>query len=245
DKITASAVAIGADADLELMRPVARWGGGRAYATRDLYSIHRILAAEALIASRAYLVEERFAPQVVRTGLVDDFTVPALRGYVATAPKPASAVHLASAQDDPVLATWQFGIGRAVAFTSDATARWAAAWMPWTDAGRFWSRLVRWASRSETDDLQVTVSPQGDAATVTADAVTAEGTPLDGLGGGGSPGAGEPFGRRLLAGVCGCCARGLCGGDCRAAGAGDHPPRGCVAGGDTIACWPATNCPGD
>jgi len=53
--------------------------------------------------------------------------------------------------------------------------------MPWTDAGRFWSRLVRWASRSETDDLQVTVSPQGDAATVTADAVTAEGTPRDGL----------------------------------------------------------------
>ena len=181
DKITASAVAIGADADLELMQHVARWGGGRSYATRDLYSIPQILTAEALIASRAYLVEERFAPQVVRTGLVDDFTVPALRGYVATAPKPASAVHLASAQDDPVLATWQFGIGRAVAFTSDATARWAAAWMPWTDAGRFWSRLVRWASRSETDDLQVTVSPQGDAATVTADAVTAEGTPLDGL----------------------------------------------------------------
>src|SRR5439155_698369 len=123
DKITASAVAIGADADLELMQHVARWGGGRSYATRDLYSIPQILTAEALIASRAYLVEERFAPQIVRTGLVDDFTVPALRGYVATAPKPASAVHLASAQDDPVLATWQFGIGRAVAFTSDATAR--------------------------------------------------------------------------------------------------------------------------
>lgn len=181
DKITTSAVAIGADADLELMQHVARWGAGRSYATRDLYSIPQILTAEALIASRAYLVEERFAPQVVRTGLVDDLIVPALRGYVATAPKPASAVHLASTQDDPVLATWQFGIGRAVAFTSDATARWAAEWMPWADAGRFWSRLVRWAGRSEADDLQVTVSPLADAVTVVADAVTADGTPLDGL----------------------------------------------------------------
>src|SRR5438552_2861673 len=35
DKITASAVAIGADADLELMQHVARWGGGRSYATRS------------------------------------------------------------------------------------------------------------------------------------------------------------------------------------------------------------------
>ena len=181
DKITTSAVAIGADADLELMQHVARWGGGRSYATRDLYTIPQILTAEALIASRAYLVEERFTPQTVRAGLVDDFALPALRGYVATAPKPASAVHLVSTQDDPVLATWQFGIGRAVAFTSDATARWAAEWMTWTDAGRFWSRLVRWASRGETDDLQVAVDHQGDAATVIADAVTADGTPLDGL----------------------------------------------------------------
>ena len=181
DKINTSAVDIGADADLELMQHVARWGGGRSYATRDLYSIPQILTAEALIASRAYLVEERFTPQVVRAGLVDDLTVPALRGYVATAPKPASAVHLASTQDDPVLATWQFGLGRAVAFTSDAAARWGAEWMPWADAGRFWSRLVRWASRGEADDLQVAVSTQGDAATVIADALTADGTPLDGL----------------------------------------------------------------
>src|SRR5439155_644097 len=62
-----------------------------------------------------------------------------------------------------------------------APTRWAAPCMPCTDAARFWSRLVRWASRSETDDLQVTVSTQGDAATVTADAVTAEGTPREGL----------------------------------------------------------------
>src|SRR2546427_827517 len=109
DKITTSAVAIGADADLELMQHVARWGGGRSYATRDLYTIPQILTAEALIASRAYLVEERFTPQTVRAG------------------------------------------------------------------------LVRWASRGETDDLQVAVDHQGDAATVIADAVTADGTPLDGL----------------------------------------------------------------
>src|SRR5437773_10504824 len=55
DKITASAVAIGADADLELMQHVARWGGGRSYATRDLYSIPQILTAEGWLRSGASL----------------------------------------------------------------------------------------------------------------------------------------------------------------------------------------------
>lgn len=181
EKITISSVAIGADADEDLMRNVARWGGGRYYATRDLYTIPQILTAEALIASRAYIVEETFTPQLSRAGLVDDFALPALRGYVATAPRPAAAVHLVSAQDDPVLAVWQYGIGRAVAFTSDATTRWGAAWITWTDAGRFWSRLVRWAGRGETDDLQVAIDQRDDDAVVIADAVTADGTPLDGL----------------------------------------------------------------
>jgi len=181
EKITVSSVAIGADADENLMRNVARWGGGRYYAARDLYSIPQILTAEALIASRAYIVEARFTPQVSRAGLVDDLALPPLRGYVATAPKPAAAVHLLSPQDDPVLAAWQYGVGRAVAFTSDATARWGAAWISWTDVGRFWSRLVRWAGQGEADDLQVTVDRHADAAVVIADVVAADGTPQDGL----------------------------------------------------------------
>src|SRR3989442_14407017 len=77
--------------------------------------------------------------------------------------------------------SWPFGLGRSVGFTSNATAGWAAEWMVWKDAGRFWSRLVRWASRRETDDLQVAVDERGDAVTVIADAVTTEGTTLDGL----------------------------------------------------------------
>jgi len=181
EKITTSSVAIGTDADLELMQNVGRWGGGRWYAASDLYTIPQILTAEALIASRAYLVEEWFVPQPSRAGLVDDFTLPALRGYVATAPRPASAVHLVSGQDDPVLAAWQYGIGRAAAFTSDATPRWAAEWMRWNDAGRFWSRVVRWTARGDAGDLQVTLDRRGDGVTVIADAVTADGIPLDQL----------------------------------------------------------------
>ena len=94
ERVTTSAVAVGADADEQIMRSLARWGGGRYYLTRDLYSVPQILTAEALLASRAYIVEERLTPELRQRGLVDDFTLPPLRGYVATAPKPAGTVHL-------------------------------------------------------------------------------------------------------------------------------------------------------
>ncbi|HXF81852.1 MAG TPA: VWA domain-containing protein, partial [bacterium] len=190
DRITTTTVAVGADADLEIMADIARWGGGRSYHARDLYSIPQILTAEALLASRAYIIEEPFTPQIVQRGLVDDLAPPPLRGYVATAVKPAGTVHLASPSDDPILAVWQYGVGRAAAFTSDGRARWAVEWMRWPDLARFWSRLVRWALREDEDGLQVVVeqvdpsgrpAPAGGMAAITVDAFTDAGDPVDGL----------------------------------------------------------------
>lgn len=190
DRITTSSVAIGQDADEEIMRGVARWGGGRYHLTKDLYSIPQILTAEALLASRAYIVEERFTPEVAGRGLVDDLTLLPLRGYVATAPRPAGTLHLISPAEDPILAAWQYGLGRAAAFTSDAVARWAAEWMTWPDLARFWYRLVRWVARDDAEGLQVTVeqvdasgqrAPAGGIVAVTVDAYSTGGEPVNGL----------------------------------------------------------------
>jgi hypothetical protein len=181
---------VGGDADEQIMRGLARWGAGRYYMARDLYTIPQILTAEALLASRAYFVEERFVPERVQRGLVDDLAPPALRGYVATAPKPAGTLHLVSPSDDPILAAWQYGIGRAAAFTSDATSRWGAEWMSWPDLARFWYRLARWASRDDADGLHVAVeqidasgqrAPAGGHVAITVDAYTPSGDPVDAL----------------------------------------------------------------
>src|SRR2546426_11561050 len=58
DKITMSTVAIGRDADIEFMRNLARWGGGRTYVAKDLYSVPKIFTAEAVMALRSFIVEE-------------------------------------------------------------------------------------------------------------------------------------------------------------------------------------------
>jgi Ca-activated chloride channel family protein len=155
DKITVSAVAVGKDADVQLMVDIAKWGRGRFYYTEDSQTIPRIFTLETQLASKASLIEQPFKPQLTAPSHeamqeVDWKNVPPLGGYVATSLKPNAELVLMSHQEDPVLATWRFGLGRAVAFTSDAKAKWATLWLRWRDFNKFWAQLTRWTLRSGT-----------------------------------------------------------------------------------------------
>ncbi|MGC8718083.1 MAG: VWA domain-containing protein, partial [bacterium] len=55
--ITLSTVAVGTDADTNLMKNIAEWGNGRYYFTSDIFSIPQIFLTEALTSSRPYIVE--------------------------------------------------------------------------------------------------------------------------------------------------------------------------------------------
>jgi uncharacterized membrane protein len=155
DKITVSTVAIGKDADVQLMVDVAKWGRGRFYYTEDSQTIPRIFTLETQLASKASLIEQPFKPQLTAPSHeamqeIDWKGVPPLGGYVATTLKPTAELALMSHQEDPVLATWRFGLGRAVAFTSDAKAKWGVLWLRWRDFNKFWAQLTRWTLRSST-----------------------------------------------------------------------------------------------
>src|SRR5207245_2157350 len=64
DKITVSTVAIGKDADVQLMVDIAKWGRGRFYYTEDSQTIPRIFTLETQLASKASLIEQPFKPQL-------------------------------------------------------------------------------------------------------------------------------------------------------------------------------------
>jgi Mg-chelatase subunit ChlD len=180
DRITISTVAVGRDADLEIMKNIATWGRGRSYVAKDLYSIPQILTAEALLATRAYVIEERFAPKASGVaGVLGDLgAIPPLRGYLATAPKPAADIGLVSHQDDPILATWTYGLGRAAVVTTDARNRWTAEWTGWPNAARFWSQVVRWTMSREVGSLDVHAGIEEDHIRVVLDARDGEGSPI-------------------------------------------------------------------
>src|SRR5207244_6518345 len=74
--------------------------------------------------------------------------VPQLSGYDVTTAKPEAIVGLVSDLGQPLLAHWNYGLGRVVAFTSDAGPHWASHWLSWKDFADFWSQSVRWTMAS-------------------------------------------------------------------------------------------------
>ena len=46
--------------------------------------------------------------------------------------------------ENPLIVTWQFGKGRAMAFATDCSPHWAEYFQPWEYYGQFWRQAVRW-----------------------------------------------------------------------------------------------------
>jgi Mg-chelatase subunit ChlD len=176
-QVTLSTVGIGSDADTNLLQELAQLGHGRYYDGNDPFDLPQLLVKETQQVQRAAIVEEDFSPLPIAsnpaTDGIDMKSAPQLRGYVATTPKPQSTVLLASRQLDPVLSEWQYGLGRVMAWTSDATNVWASRWLEWPDFSRFWAQLVKRTDRAPEDpNRQVSVKIEGDRARITLDAQT-------------------------------------------------------------------------
>jgi hypothetical protein len=81
-----------------------------------------------------------------------------------------------SHQEDPVLATWRYGLGRSAAFTSDAKAKWGVLWLRWRDFNKFWAQLTRWTLRSGSrSDTVALVERHDDVGEVVVDAIDSKG----------------------------------------------------------------------
>jgi len=181
DKITVSSVAIGKDSDVKFMTDLSRWGRGRFYYTDDIYSIPRILTLETQLASKASIVEQPFRPALVHPGheIAQDVRwdqAPPLGGYVSATPKPTADTILISNQRDPVLAAWRYGLGRTVAFTSDAKGKWGILWLKWDDFGKLFGQMVRWTLRTaQRNEVVTSVAQRGGSGEIQLEAVDAKG----------------------------------------------------------------------
>jgi Ca-activated chloride channel homolog len=180
-QITVSAVAIGRGADVRLLVDIARWGRGRFYYTEDAENIPRIFTLETQLVSKDSLVEQPFRPQLTAPGHeaiqdIDWKSVPPLGGYVATTVKSTADLVLMSHREEPVFATWRYGLGRTAAFTSDAKAKWGVLWVRWPEFNKFWAQATRWTlRRGSRSDVTATVHRMDGMGEVVVDAVDSQG----------------------------------------------------------------------
>jgi Mg-chelatase subunit ChlD len=165
--VTLSTIAIGGDADTDLLSQLAKQGDGRYYFAEHARDIPRLMTRETDLATRGPLVEGTITPRQVSpdatlTSLASG-GLPQLGGYLVTSPKDLAEVLLVSDAADPILARWQFGLGRAVAWTSDLRGRWSQDWLQWPGTAQLFSAMVNWTIAPAQGPLRVNV--RADAAT--------------------------------------------------------------------------------
>ena len=169
--ITVSTVAVGQGADKKLLEDMASQCGGRYYYTDVNNSIPRIFAQEVYLSTSTYLMNEEFYPTIssandMLTGVFDE-GCPALYGYIAATPKQTADVLLMSDREDPILSTWQYGLGRTVAWNGDGNNEWTTEYAGWENYPMLWSNIIQYViSDTELGDDTLEIEKGGNTAVV-------------------------------------------------------------------------------
>ena len=172
----------GSAADNASMQYTANYLGGRFYNVTNPKNLPQIFIKEAQVVSRSLIQEgDVYQPQVVTQapGPTMGFSdVPQIDGYVLTAPREGLAllpiVVGTKEGQDPIYAYWNYGLGKSIAYTSDATGRWASRWASWPQFRAFWEQSIRWVMRpSSPANFAVNTRQEGDEAVIEVEALDA------------------------------------------------------------------------
>ncbi len=144
--VTLSTVAVGSGADVNTMQMLAEKGGGRYYYSDASQKLPRIFAQEVYLSGKRYLINEKFTPVLSNSHDVIkeifDEGSPSLYGYIASTAKPTATVVLESHKEDPVLSVWQYGLGKTIAWNTDATNQWTMDFAGWEPYVQLWRNMI-------------------------------------------------------------------------------------------------------
>ncbi|MDZ4754340.1 MAG: VWA domain-containing protein [Phycisphaerae bacterium] len=196
-KITISTVMLsgglghGTAGDYASMKDTANFTGGRFHEVKNPKQLPQIFTKEATVVTRSLISEGDYKPQVstsISGPLKGISAVPGVRGYIVTVARQglAQTPILIPSKDgnDPLFAWWNYGIGRSVAFTSDATHRWGEQWTSWSDYRAFWEQTVRWLMRPPSpSNIAMRIRLEGETAVVEVEAIGDDNTFINFLSG--------------------------------------------------------------
>jgi Ca-activated chloride channel family protein len=148
---------------------LAKLTGGRSFGPIEDHpdQLPQIFVKEATVVRRSLIEENEEGIPVTRRPVNSDMTkgissFPKIRGMVITSKKPNPQIVIpivAGKSSDPLLASWQTGLGKAVVYTSDANDKWGNWWLSSPDYNKFWAQVVRGVARppmSNKFDVSIT-----------------------------------------------------------------------------------------
>ena len=134
---TISTIAIGQEANVDLLQAIAKYGGGWLLSDRQpeqsAAAVRRRLRAHG---GETTMVEKEFTPHSVKPdAILKDLAarqMPPIKGFVSTEIKPRATMSMFVDRGDtrePVIASWKYGAGKVMAVTTDASGRWSGRWI--------------------------------------------------------------------------------------------------------------------
>ena len=160
-KITVSAVAISNEADVRIMKRISQYGGGLFHHVVDPTSLPQIVLEQLQDKSRDEPQDNKPLIPVPNSGseLLAGFGVrnyPPVLGYMETELKRGAQSDVVIPRDDrraPLLASWRYGRGKAVALTTDLEGRWSRNWIQWGNLQGFWAKVLEWLSPNDEVEI--------------------------------------------------------------------------------------------
>ncbi|NJP08002.1 MAG: VWA domain-containing protein [Chloroflexaceae bacterium] len=181
--MTLSVVAAGSGSATYLEN-LAQTGGGRFYPATDMAEVPEIFLQETIVAAGNYIVERPFFPAIadespILSGLDG---LPILYGYNGTTLKDTAQSILVADDQSPVLAQWQYGLGRTIAWTSDTKGQWGSDLVTWDEFPRFAAQMVGWMLPSVSQEqIDATVRIEGSQIIIDATVEEREGATAEDL----------------------------------------------------------------
>ena len=156
-KITISTVAIGNDADIRIMKRISQYGGGLFHHTLDASTLPQIVLQqlqdnprEEPQAEKEFTIIQERGSEVLAGFSARSY--PNLRGYMETELKRNAHLDLAIPREErkaPLMASWHYGRGKSLVWTTDLDGRWSRSWIQWQDLQRFWGKVFTWLRPEE------------------------------------------------------------------------------------------------
>jgi len=149
---TVSTIAIGRQANVSLLQDISKWGRGAFFQTDSPSHLPELFLEDIQRhGAQTTMPEKDFAPHTVRPDPVlrelAGRPFPMLKGYVSTGLKPGAWLSMfveRGGRQEPVIASWRYGTGKALAVTTDASGRWSSRWVTADLFTPLWDRLLLW-----------------------------------------------------------------------------------------------------
>jgi Mg-chelatase subunit ChlD len=152
--VTVSVVGLGTehDCDANMLKDLARRGGGECYFSNDPDEIPRIFAQDTFTIARSTFIDEAtafsFTAGFSLLGAPPVSAPLALGGYNLCYIRPTA--NLAAVTSDeykaPIVASWNAGNGRVLCYLGEADGKYSGDFAKWNQAGEFYATLVRWVA---------------------------------------------------------------------------------------------------